>query len=873
MFLFLRNFTLIVIMSALMSCQTGQHFGATFSPRVQSSEGEREKNRARTSTWNQQQEEVEADVKYLQVKMDARDARHLLERTGFGAHPSEITALVGKTRSQGISKIISEFSPQTSIPLPSFINSPAAPYWIRYDYDENGREAFRMSRDREISEYRLWWIREMIQTSSPQTERMVLFWHNHFVSAYSSIQQQSIAMARQNMMFRMLGMTNFRTLAKNIIRDPAMLNYLDNDRNEKQKPNENLGRELLELFTLGEGTYDEFTVKEAARALTGYSVNPLADFSFELKEQRQDTGNKTLFGRTGNFDGDTLIDIILEQPAAAQFIAQKFWRKFISETYTRKREILSIANQFRSSNYDLKTLYRATFTTPAFWETQLRGTIVKSPVDMLVGTVRSTGFLPADWTSFPSKLEKLGQHLFEPPNVAGWPGGYTWITPSSLLSRRDVMLKFFKSQGPEVLSMMQNSTSGITEDKNKITIRYGAENFQGAPEFIVKLYRSIGDRHEAWRSIKLKALGGHDSELNGRIKGDENIPWQTMELDLNYRGKFEAVAVEFINDHCCGPGGSQGGDRNLFIDWVRTGNKVYLASRGRQRSRCQPKKSAKSGQLKCGGDVFMSVANSLTANNNSPKIPKDHLVVDRVALDGLSKFRPNKNWAGFSIALLRPRFNDITLEGLKANFVRRGDGEIHLTIDDRNCYPDCLAGNWPVSSYVKKKSGARSINISLTGEYRKRHENQYQELTSEQTAFVNSIWASFPQMLQEIKKGRRWRRKGERNYPGWKETIEFILQTLPGTRYVKNSVKKPLIVKPSIDKAGMMMMMAAAKAKAPHPAGIPQIITEKDWKNFAKPMLQRFKPSEILLALSPVIVDVDEKSISKLILDPAFNLK
>lgn len=873
MFLFLKIFTLIVIAAALMSCQTGQSFGPTFSPRVQPSEVEREKTRRITLTWNQRQEEVETNVKYLQVKMNARDARHLLERTGFGAHPSEIAALVGKTRSQGVSKIIREFSPQTSIPLPSFINGTVAPYWIRYDYDENGREAFRMSRDREMSEYRLWWIREMIQTSSPQSERMVLFWHNHFVSAYSSIQQQSIAMARQNMMFRMLGMTNFRTLAKNIIRDPAMLNYLDNDRNEKEKPNENLGRELMELFTLGEGKYDEFTVREAARALTGYSVNPLADFSFQLKDWRQDTGNKDLFGRSGNFDGDALVDIILEQPAAAQFIAQKFWRNFVSETYIRKKEILRIADQFRGSNYDLKTLYRATLTTPAFWETQLRGTIVKSPVDMIVGTVRSTGFLPADWTSFPSKLEKLGQHLFEPPNVAGWPGGYTWITPSGLLSRRDAMLKFFNTQGPEVRSMMQDSTSRMTRDNNKITVRYGAENFQGAPEFFVKLYRNTGDLHAAWRSKKLTAVGGHDSELNGRIKGDENIPWQTMVLNLNYPGEFEAVGVEFINDHCCGPGGSQGGDRNLFIDWVRIGNKVYLASQGRQRSDCQPKKSAKSGRLNCGGDVLMNVANSLTANDNSPKIPRDHLVVDRVALDGLSKFKPNKNWSGFSIALLRPRFNKIALDGLKANFVRRGDGEIHLTIDDRNCYPDCLAGNWPASSHVKKTSGTRSINISLTGGYRKSHEDHYRELTNEQTAFINAIWASFPQMLQEIKKGRRWRRNGERNYPGWKKTIEFILQTLPETRYVKNSNKNPLIVQPSTNRSGMMMMMAAAEATAPHPAGKPQIISEKDWKRFAKPILQGFKPSELLLALNPVTVDAEERSISKLILDPAFNLK
>ena len=113
---------------------------------------------------------------------------------------------------------------------------------------------------------------------------------------------------------------------------------------------------------------------------------------------------------------------------------------------------------------------------------------MKSPVDMIIGTVSSTGFLPADWTSIPSKLEKLGQHLFEPPNVAGWPGGSRWITPSGLLSRRDAMMRFFNTQGDGVRSMMQMSDSGVMGQENKITVRYGAENFQGPPKFLVKLY-------------------------------------------------------------------------------------------------------------------------------------------------------------------------------------------------------------------------------------------------------------------------------------------------------------------------------------------------------------------------------------------------
>ena len=164
MYIFFRAFTLTLSTLALLSCQTNKSFDQGFSPRERITETERKNASNRSVAWNRRQEEIEADKRYLQIKLGAGDARHLLERSGIGAHPSRIFALMGMTRSRAISKIISEFSDTTSLPLPSFINSTLAPYWIRYDFDENKREAFRMSRDREMSEYRLWWIREMIQT-------------------------------------------------------------------------------------------------------------------------------------------------------------------------------------------------------------------------------------------------------------------------------------------------------------------------------------------------------------------------------------------------------------------------------------------------------------------------------------------------------------------------------------------------------------------------------------------------------------------------------------------------------------------------------------------------------------------------------------
>jgi len=215
---------------------------------------------------------------YLDQVMTISDQRHLLERTGFGAPLHSLKKLKGK---QGVQMIVEGLQKKSWNPPPSWVRGVAPPYWARGDMDEPEKQRFNMARDREMGEFRLWWVKEMLETPSPQTERLVLFWHNHFVSTYPALDEKSTSLARQNLMFRKQGSGNFRVMLKEIIRDAAMLNYLDNDNNKRNAPNENLARELLELFTLGEGNYDEHTVKEAARALTGYRTNELKDLSFE----------------------------------------------------------------------------------------------------------------------------------------------------------------------------------------------------------------------------------------------------------------------------------------------------------------------------------------------------------------------------------------------------------------------------------------------------------------------------------------------------------------------------------------------------------------------------------------------------------------
>jgi len=268
---------------------------------------------------------------WLQQSMTLADARHLAGRTGLGASPEELSALMNMSRAEAVRVIVDSVDTHSHIPMPAWVDAPAPHYWTRRFLSPSMKQAFDAERDKEIAQLRRWWVNNMLQTDSPQTERLVLFWHDHFATSYDGVDRRSISMARQNQLFRELGSGSYRSLLKAMIRDPAMLLYLDNQSNRKGRPNENLARELLELFTLGEGNYDEVTVKEAARALTGYGISDTHNMSFQLHGNKRDMEEKTLFGKRAVHDGDALVDLILEQPEAAEHLVKKFWHAFISD--------------------------------------------------------------------------------------------------------------------------------------------------------------------------------------------------------------------------------------------------------------------------------------------------------------------------------------------------------------------------------------------------------------------------------------------------------------------------------------------------------------------------------------------------------------
>lgn len=371
------------------------------------------------------------------------DARHLLARTNFAATAGEVETYSRLTRTEAVERLLSGV--RTSA-------ATAPPRWTAEPFDslrrmramspEERQVLFRHYREQGI-ELRAWWLEEMRTSASPLTEKMTLFWHNHFVSSDQKVRSPQL-IYQQNMLLRQHALGSFATLLHEIARDPAMVIYLDNASNRKAQPNENFAREVMELFTLGEGHYTEQDVKEAARAFTGWSVDPDSG-RFLFRAPQHDTGMKTVLGRSGNLTGEDVLRVLLAHPRTAEHIVEKLWREFVSPA-PDAQEVKLIARRFRDSGYDIRAVLRALLTSNAFYAAQNRATLVKSPVELVIGTLRQFRFSTGEMLPFALSVAQLGQNLFAPPNVKGWPGGEAWINSTTLLARKQLLERLFRGE-------------------------------------------------------------------------------------------------------------------------------------------------------------------------------------------------------------------------------------------------------------------------------------------------------------------------------------------------------------------------------------------------------------------------------------------
>jgi hypothetical protein len=396
-------------------------------------------------------------------------AAHLLERAGFGGTPAEIDALAIMTPAQAIARVVRyegtdishlpPFDPSNirdpglepfppsrpavtnlakkngealGIKVKPGGNRPLQPivdeffYWLRASVLETNRVAY-------------WWANRMLTSPRPLQEKMALFWHGHYAVNEPKVRDYRKLLAELEL-FENHGTGNFRDLMVAMAQDPGMLTFLDAGVNVKGAPNENFAREIMEMFTMGVGNYTEKDIREAARAFTGWNY---VDLKFVVNQEKHDDGEKTFLGKTGNFDGVQVIDIIMQQPVTADYIAGKLYRFFVRQDLSPELQ-KKLGSVLRDSRYEIAPLLETIFLSRDFYSPASVGTQIKSPVELAVSTYKKLGLenIPGV-PDFNAATTALGQRLFSPPTVAGWAGGRSWITPGLLLERgnfaRDVL--------------------------------------------------------------------------------------------------------------------------------------------------------------------------------------------------------------------------------------------------------------------------------------------------------------------------------------------------------------------------------------------------------------------------------------------------
>jgi hypothetical protein len=344
------------------------------------------------------------------LKTEAARISHLLRRAGFGATKDELASF----RRMGLQATID--------------------YLVDFDsVDDSALEERLAAQDLDLERLgalQLWWLQRMAYSMRPLQEKLTLFWHGILTSSFRKT-GASPAMYVQNQLFRKRGMGRYDEMLKAVSRDAAMLIYLDSRRNRKAAPNENYSRELMELFSLGIGHYTEEDVRESARAFTGWQIRGKTEFSFNRSQH--DFGVKTFLGETGPWNGDDVVDIIMRQGPAGEYIVRRLW-EFFAYPDPEPTVIARLAEVFRDNGTEIRPVIRAILESDEFYSPRAFKALVKGPAELVASTIR---MLSIETSTAPlrRRMEAMGQVLFGPPDVSGWEGGATWINSSTLLER------------------------------------------------------------------------------------------------------------------------------------------------------------------------------------------------------------------------------------------------------------------------------------------------------------------------------------------------------------------------------------------------------------------------------------------------------
>ena len=732
--------------------------------------------------------------------LTAKEAAYVLRKVGFEPAPSEIAPWVGRNRSE---LVLSLLNGATAVPIiaPPEWTKQAPRYWGQDSRSQSERNAFRVARQQEVGELRTWWIKQMLATQSPLGERITLFWENTFVAGFSGLDERSHAQWQHHMMIRQHALGNYRDFLRAVVQDPAVLIYLDNNRNTKDSPNENLARELLELYTLGESNYSEKDIKESARALTGWHVANYGPVRFVEQAWARDYGIKSIFGKRGNFNGHSLVDLILQQPAASEYVPKRLWREFISSEPPPAEVIRHWSKAFRDTGFDIKALVTVVLRSQYFWDEKYLGTSVKSPVELVIGAVRATQTINFPIHRMNSALGNMGQKLFDPPDVSGWGYGEYWLNPALLIERERVQNDIAQVIGDGMMRKAMPAISNVAPTK-MLKLKLAGEAYKGQPGFVVRLFHEGG----VWSSDRRVLASARDTERLGRYKDQADWIWETVELDV----PSNLQAINKIEIYFGPDAAGNGGDRNLFVGAVQWDGLTIPGALGRQYPGCMGDPGGKTrhpDRLYCAGylsfepeEIKATIAKS---TEKSLAHPTDILTKELVLL--WLKSPSEGGWQGADFM-----FDNLSLGSRKWDyfgfkFAIDERGRYMVSFDEDRCAPSCFE-RWPIDAW-KDKSGLRHVSVHLNN-YEDWSLKQYYQLKDVDKELIKSILALAPKARDLIL--NYGRPDAEDTKSVWSKRLERFVEMSKQRRWQPDA---PLVLRESLIKSrdvngGNLMSMA-----------------------------------------------------------------
>ncbi|MBK6319972.1 MAG: DUF1800 domain-containing protein [Dehalococcoidia bacterium] len=409
-------------------------------------------------------------------------AAHLLRRAGWGGSAAQIAEFAALDRETAADRLLNFESVDNAA-----LDAKIAAANFNLTTPGRGLDGKRPPLIRDMSR---WWLYRMSYSQKPLEERMTFIWHGLLTTQQSQIGfQRSKQMITQNELFRAHALGQYDVLLKAVSKDPAMMTYLNTVDSTKEHPNENYARELMELYSMGEGNYTENDVRESARAFTGWrltpptKVQPPAGLSekerdeyldqlwgayepaFVLNTKLHDSGSKTFLGQTGNWGGDDIVDIIMKQPATARFITKRLFSEFAYRD-PDPATIDRLVEVWNSSNHNVKAVVRAILTSDEFYSRRAYRALVRSPLEFMVGAVRGLE-VETDWLTVEQSAAGMDQRLYEPPSVAGWPGGEVWLSSGTFFGRVNFLdaTLFPKNKAVAIPSLSSQATAEATVDE------------------------------------------------------------------------------------------------------------------------------------------------------------------------------------------------------------------------------------------------------------------------------------------------------------------------------------------------------------------------------------------------------------------------